>query len=114
MAELVIEDLTVRFDTPSGSVEVVKSLSLNMSSERIGIVGESGSGKSMTARAIMGLIRRPGTVTATRMAFDGIDLLAQNAASWRNIRGSRIAMILQDPKFSLNPVMRVGRQIASP
>jgi peptide/nickel transport system ATP-binding protein len=80
--------------------------------EVLAIVGESGSGKSMTARAIMGLIRRPGKASASRMTFDGIELLAQSAASWRNIRGSRIAMILQDPKFSLNPVQRVGRQIA--
>ena len=112
MAELLIDNLTVGFDTPTGPVDVVQGLSLQMGAERVGIVGESGSGKSMTARAIMGLIRKPGTVSADRMAFDGIDLLAQNAASWRNIRGSRIAMILQDPKFSLNPVLRVGRQIA--
>ena len=112
MAELLIDNLTVRFDTATGPVDVVQGLSLQMGAERVGIVGESGSGKSMTARAIMGLIRRPGAVSAERMAFDGIDLLAQNAASWRNIRGSRIAMILQDPKFSLNPVLRVGRQIS--
>ena len=112
MAELLIDNLTVRFDTPTGAVDVVQGLSLQMGAERVGIVGESGSGKSMTARAIMGLIRKPGTVRAARMAFDGVDLLAQNAASWRNIRGSRIAMILQDPKFSLNPVQRVGRQIS--
>ena len=112
MAELRIDNLTVRFDTATGPVDVVQGLSLQMGAERVGIVGESGSGKSMTARAIMGLIRRPGSVSAERMAFDGIDLMAQNAASWRNIRGSRIAMILQDPKFSLNPVLRVGRQIA--
>jgi peptide/nickel transport system ATP-binding protein len=83
-----------------------------MGSERIGIVGESGSGKSMTARAIMGLIPAPGRVSADRMEFDGVDLLRQSAGSWRNIRGRRIGMILQDPKFSLNPVMRVGDQIA--
>jgi Zn-dependent protease len=74
MAELSIDNLTVQFDTPSGPVTVVKSLSLQMGSERIGIVGESGSGKSMTARAIMGLIRAPGRVSADRMVFDGIDL----------------------------------------
>ena len=112
MADLRIEDLTVRFPTPSGPVDVVKSLSLQMGSERIGIVGESGSGKSMTARAILGLVRKPGSVTARGMVFDGIDLMGQSPASWRAIRGSRIGMILQDPKFSLNPVQRVGRQIA--
>ena len=112
MPELIIDNLRVCFDTPTGAVDVVQGLSLQMGAERVGIVGESGSGKSMTARAIMGLIRRPGKVSADAMAFDCIDLLAQNAASWRNIRGSRIAMVLQDPKFSLNPVMRVGRQIS--
>ncbi len=112
MADLCIEDLTVRFDTANGPVEVVKSLSLSMGSERIGIVGESGSGKSMTARAILGLVRRPGSVRVRTMRFDGIDLTTQSAAGWRAIRGQRIGMILQDPKFSLNPVQRVGRQVA--
>ena len=112
MAELVVQNLRVTFPTPAGPVQVVKSLSLKMGSERIGIVGESGSGKSMTARAILGLVRHPGTVTAGRMQFDGLDLMAQSAAGWRQVRGKRIGMVLQDPKFSLNPVLRVGRQIA--
>ena len=112
MADLAIDQLTVRFDTPSGPVAVVQSLSLHMGSERIGIVGESGSGKSMTARAILGLVRPPGHISAERMVFDGIDLLRQTARGWRSIRGRRIAMVLQDPKFSLNPVLRVGDQIA--
>ncbi|MFM9925781.1 ABC transporter ATP-binding protein [Variovorax sp. H27-G14] len=112
MAELLIEDLTVTYPTASGSVDVVKSLSLRMGAERIGIVGESGSGKSMTARAILGLVRSPGRSTASRMTYDGADLTRQTPAGWRAIRGRRIAMVLQDPKFSLNPVLRVGRQIA--
>ena len=112
MAELLIDKLSVTFPTPRGPVQVVKSFSLQMGSERIGIVGESGSGKSMTARAILGLVRHPGTVTAGRMQFDGLDLMAQSAAAWRQVRGKRIGMVLQDPKFSLNPVLRVGRQIA--
>ena len=112
MAELLIDQLTVTFATPSGPVQVVKSLSMQMGSERIGIVGESGSGKSMTARAILGLVRHPGVVSAQRMSFDGLDLTAQTAAGWRALRGKRIGMILQDPKFSLNPVLHVGRQIA--
>jgi peptide/nickel transport system ATP-binding protein len=112
MAELLIEDLTVTYPTASGPVDVVKALSLRMGAERIGIVGESGSGKSMTARAVLGLVRAPGKAKAARMAYDGVDLLAQDAAGWRGIRGRRIAMVLQDPKFSLNPVLRIGRQIA--
>lgn len=112
MAELLIEDLTVTYPTASGPVDVVKSLSLRMGAERIGIVGESGSGKSMTARAILGLVRSPGKSTASRMTYDGADLTRQTPSGWRAIRGRRIAMVLQDPKFSLNPVLRIGKQIA--
>ena len=111
-AELLIDKLTVTYPTPRGPVDVVRSLSLQMGSERIGIVGESGSGKSMTARAILGLVRAPGTVQAGRMLFDGNDLTRQTTSGWRQLRGKRIGMILQDPKFSLNPVLPVGRQIA--
>ena len=112
MAELRIDNLTVTYPTPSGPVDVVRSVSLRMGSERVGIVGESGSGKSTLARAILGLVRAPGTVRVDHMSFDGLDLTHQTAAGWRSIRGRRIAMILQDPKFSLNPVLRVGTQIA--
>ena len=112
MADLTINNLTVTYDTVAGPVDVVKSFSLKMGAERIGIVGESGSGKSMTARAIMGLVRSPGRVAVDSMVFDGLNLAQQSAAGWRHIRGRRIGMILQDPKFSLNPVMRVGQQIA--
>jgi peptide/nickel transport system ATP-binding protein len=112
MAELLIEDLNVTYPSPQGPVRVVKSLSLAMGAERIGIVGESGSGKSMTARAILGLVRQPGTVRARSLRYDGMDLLTQDAAGWRQIRGRRIGMVLQDPKFSLNPVLRIGGQVA--
>ena len=112
MAELLIENLTVTYPTPSGPVDVVQSLSLHMGAERIGIVGESGSGKSMTARAILGLLRQPGLVRADHLSFEGLDLMHQTAQSWLRVRGRRIGMILQDPKFSLNPVLRVGVQIA--
>jgi peptide/nickel transport system ATP-binding protein len=112
MAELRIDNLTVTYPTPSGPVDVVRSVSLRMGSERVGIVGESGSGKSTLARAILGLVRAPGAVRVDHMSFDGLDLTHQTAAGWRAIRGRRIAMILQDPKFSLNPVLRVGTQIA--
>jgi peptide/nickel transport system ATP-binding protein len=112
MAELQIDKLTVTYPTPSGPQEVVRSVSLRMGSERVGIVGESGSGKSTLARAILGLVRAPGTVRVEHMSFDGLDLTHQTPSGWRAIRGRRIAMILQDPKFSLNPVLRVGTQIA--
>ena len=109
---LDIEDLRVSFPTPAGRVEVVKGLSLTLGRERLGIVGESGSGKSMTGRAILRLIRRPGRQSAARMVFDGIDLTAQSERGMRALRGARISMVMQDPKFSLNPVMTVGAQIA--
>ncbi len=109
---LSIDDLRVSFPTPKGRVEVVKGVSFDLARERLGIVGESGSGKSMTGRAILKLIRPPGRVSAGRMVFDGIDLMTLSERAMRDLRGARISMIMQDPKFSLNPVMTVGRQIA--
>jgi peptide/nickel transport system ATP-binding protein len=109
---LSIADLKVDFHTETGVVRAVRGVSLDIGrGERVGIVGESGSGKSMTGRAILRLIRPPGVVTATRLAFDGIDLVALPEPAMRRLRGRRIAMILQDPKYSLNPVMTVGRQL---
>lgn len=108
---LSIEKLRVSFPTPKGRVEVVKGVTFDLGRERLGIVGESGSGKSMTGRAILRLIRPPGEVTAERMQFDGTDLTALTEREMRSLRGARISMIMQDPKFSLNPVMTVGRQI---
>lgn len=112
MAELIIEDLTITYPTAKGPVDVVKSLSFSMGAERVGIVGESGSGKSMTARAILGLVRHPGQVKAKQLSFNGVDLLKQTESSWRNVRGKEIGLVLQDPKFTLNPVMIIGKQIA--
>lgn len=108
---LDVENLRVSFPTPKGRVEVVRGVSFELGRERLGIVGESGSGKSMTGRAILRLIRVPGQVTADRMMFDGVDLLGVPERQMRSLRGARISMIMQDPKFSLNPVMTVGRQI---
>lgn len=107
-----IENLRVSFPAHTGRVEVVKGISFTLGRERLGIVGESGSGKSMTGRSILKLIRAPGKVTADRLVFDGIDLMAQSERQMREIRGARISMVMQDPKFSLNPVMTVGEQIA--
>ncbi|MGV3574800.1 MAG: ABC transporter ATP-binding protein [Devosia sp.] len=109
---LEVENLRVSFPTHSGRVEVVKGLSFTLGRERLGIVGESGSGKSMTGRSILKLIRKPGEVTADKLRFEGIDILDQNEKQMRAIRGARISMVMQDPKFSLNPVMTVGEQIA--
>jgi peptide/nickel transport system ATP-binding protein len=109
---LTVEGLTVTFPTPRGPVDVVRDVSFTLGRERLGIVGESGSGKSMTGRSILRLIRAPGKVTARKLDFDGIDLLKQSEGRMRAIRGARISMVMQDPKFSLNPVMTVKEQIA--
>jgi peptide/nickel transport system ATP-binding protein len=109
---LDIRNLSVTFPTAQGPIDVVKSVSFTLGRERLGIVGESGSGKSMTGRSILKLVRAPGVVKAERMDFDGIDLLARSERQMRDIRGARISMVMQDPKFSLNPVMTVGAQIA--
>jgi peptide/nickel transport system ATP-binding protein len=109
---LTVEDLRVTFPTSRGPVEVVRGISFTLGRERLGIVGESGSGKSMTGRSILKLIRAPGKVTARRLEFDGIDIMKQSEHRMRAIRGARISMVMQDPKFSLNPVMTVGEQIA--
>ncbi|MGB3899736.1 MAG: ABC transporter ATP-binding protein [Mesorhizobium sp.] len=108
---LDMEDLRVTFPTRTGVVEAVRGVSFSLGRERLGIVGESGSGKSQTGRAIMGLTPPQARVSAKKLAFDGIDLLAASAAERRALRGNRIAMILQDPKYSLDPVMSIGRQI---
>jgi peptide/nickel transport system ATP-binding protein len=110
-ALLDVEDLHVSYPTRAGVVEAVRGASFHLGRERLGIVGESGSGKSQTARAIMGLTPKQAVVRAKTLSFSGIDLQTARPKDWRNIRGRRIAMILQDPKYSLNPVMKVGHQI---
>jgi len=109
---LEVEDLHVDFATPKGLVHAVRGVSFSLGREKLGVVGESGSGKSVTGRAILKLVRPPGRVSAKRLSFDGIDLLACDERAMREIRGRRISMVMQDPKFSLNPVMTVGAQIA--
>lgn len=109
---LEVENLRVTFPTPRGDIDVVRGVSFTLGRERLGIVGESGSGKSMTGRSILKLIRAPGRVSADRLSFDGIDLRDRSERQMRAIRGARISMVMQDPKFSLNPVMTIGEQIA--
>ncbi|WP_136619825.1 MULTISPECIES: ABC transporter ATP-binding protein [Mesorhizobium] len=108
---LDVEDLRVTFPTRTGLIEAVRGVSFSLGRERLGIVGESGSGKSQTGRAIMGLTPPQARISANKLAFDGIDLLAASPRERRALRGKRIAMILQDPKYSLDPVMSIGRQI---
>ncbi len=109
---LVVDDLRVSFPNRDGGMtEAVRGVSFTLGRERLGIVGESGSGKSQTGRAILGLTAPEGIVTAKRLEFNGVDLLNCSPKQRRELRGGRIAMVLQDPKYSLNPVMTIGDQI---
>ena len=111
-ALLIVEDLRVAFPSRDGGLhEAVRGVSFTLGRERLGIVGESGSGKSQTGRAILGLSAPESQVSAQRLEFSGIDLLTCPPKQRRSLRGARMAMVLQDPKFSLNPVMTLGAQI---
>ncbi len=111
MTLLSVKNLRVTFDTEAGLVQAVRGVSFHLGRERLGIVGESGSGKTMTGRSVLRLIRPPGKIEADEMVFDGIDLMRASEPQMRALRGPRIAMVMQDPKYSLNPVMRVGAQL---
>ena len=108
---LAVEDLKVHYQTPTGLVRAVDGVSFELGREKLGIVGESGSGKSQTGRAILRLTAPGGRISARRLEFDGTDLLRADEKRLRQIRGGSISMIMQDPKYSLNPVMSVGAQI---
>ncbi len=111
MTLLSVQNLRVTFPTRQGTFDAVRGVSFDLGRERLGVVGESGSGKSMTGRAILGLVRPPGRVTADRMELEGQSILNLPERRMRKIRGRRISMVMQDPKFSLNPVMTIGDQI---
>ncbi|CAN7340620.1 ABC transporter ATP-binding protein [Burkholderia sp. CF099] len=108
-----IDDLRIAFRTHDGTMnEAVRGLSLTLNKgERLGIVGESGSGKSLTGRALLGLLPPAAHCTAKTMRFDGSDLLDMRADKRRKLCGQQMGMILQDPKYSLNPVMTVAQQM---
>lgn len=109
---LEVQNLTVKFPTRNGIFEAVRNISFSLGQERLGIVGESGSGKSMTGRAILRLIKKPGILEADHISLEGENLLHLSKKAMRQVRGHKISMIMQDPKFSLNPVMRIGDQIS--
>jgi peptide/nickel transport system ATP-binding protein len=111
---LQVQDLRVGFANPdTGSVvDVVHGVSFDLTREKLGIVGESGSGKSTVGRTLLKLHPRSARVQAKTLRFDGIDLLQADERQMMSIRGRRMSMIMQDPKYSLNPVMRIGEQIA--
>jgi len=109
---LSVRNLRVVYPGEEGDFVAVRKISFTLGRERLGIVGESGSGKSTTGRAIMGLVAAPGRVEADEMRLGEVDLLRLDERGFRRLRGKRVAMILQDPKYSLDPVMSVGYQIA--
>ncbi|MFZ5781679.1 MAG: ABC transporter ATP-binding protein [Pseudomonadota bacterium] len=113
MPLLSLRNLQTRFASDRGVVRAVNGVSFDLEEgEVLGLVGESGSGKSVTALSIMRLVPEPpGKVTADSMTLDGVDLLRLTEAEAREIRGSRMAMIFQDPMRSLNPVLTIGRQM---
>lgn len=110
---LKVSDLTVSFSTYLGKVQAVRGVSFSLESGKtIGIVGESGSGKSVTAQAIMQLIPSPpGFIEKGEIWFEGEDLLKKSKRGMRKIRGKKMGMVFQDPMTSLNPTMRIGKQI---
>ncbi|RPD96131.1 ABC transporter ATP-binding protein [Candidatus Pantoea deserta] len=109
---LDVQDLHVNFVNGRQRTAAVRGVSFQLGREKLAIVGESGSGKSTLGRALLHLHPARAQIEASRMQFGDVDLLHASAAQMRAIRGQRISMIMQDPKYSLNPVMRVGEQIA--
>jgi peptide/nickel transport system ATP-binding protein len=110
--KLEVQDLSVRFATRAGLVDAVRDVSFTLGREKLGIVGESGSGKSTVGRALLKLHPASARIEASRLRFGDTDLLSADERAMRAIRGARMSMIMQDPKYSLNPVMRVGDQVA--
>lgn len=110
---LRVNNLTTAFHTRVGTVKAVNDVSFEVHRGRVlGVVGESGSGKSVTARSIMRMVKAPGRIESGEVLLDGTNLLELREEAVRKIRGHQIAMVFQDPQAALNPVMKVGRQIA--
>src|ERR1700674_80616 len=110
---LSVKDLRTYFETEDGTVKAVDGISFELKQgETLGIVGESGSGKSVANLSLMRLIPNPpGKIVSGSVVFDGRDVLKLSPREVRDIRGKRIAMIFQDPMTSLNPFMRVSKQL---
>ena len=113
-ALLEVEKLNVTFSGRGGETRAVRDVSFTLGRERLGIVGESGSGKSTTGRAILGLLSGSARVSAQKLSLAGQDLRDLPEPEWRKLRGKRISMVMQDPKYSLNPVKNVGWQVKEP
>src|SRR4051812_23363897 len=109
---LVVKDLRTQFFTDDGVVRAVDGVSFTVGAgETLGIVGESGSGKSITALSLMQLLEEPSRIVGGEIRFQGRDLLRATPEELRNLRGDRLAMVFQDPMTSLNPVLKIARQL---
>ena len=109
---LQIDDLTVRYRTPGGEIEALSSISINVEKgSTLALVGESGSGKSTVALAAMGLLPQEAAIPTGRILFDGADIMTMPAEARRRLRGSRMALVFQDPFSVLNPALRIGEQV---
>ena len=110
---LEVKNLYVSFDTYAGEVQAIRDLSFEVHrGETLAIVGESGSGKSVTVQTIMKLIPMPpGRIKSGEILFEDIDLVKASPKKMRELRGGKIGMIFQDPMTSLNPTMKIGKQI---
>jgi len=109
---LDVNNLSVYFDTPRGTVRSVDDISFSLArGKTLGIVGESGSGKSVTSKAVMGLLPRKGRRIEGSILYEGRELSGLDSKGYRKLWGTELAMVFQDPMTSLNPVMKIGRQI---
>ena len=110
--KLEVKDLIISFRTTGGKVQAVRNISFDLyKGETLAIVGESGSGKSVTNRAVIGILAGNSIVEGGEIIYDGQDLLKISEDDFHKIRGDKIAMIFQDPMSSLNPIMKVGKQL---
>src|SRR4051794_11033074 len=109
---LEVTDLKTYFETPSGTVRAVDGVTFSLDrGKTLGVVGESGSGKTVLSRSIMGLLPKRGTIREGSVRFDGTEIGGLSAKEMRAYWGARMSMIFQDPMTSLNPVMKIGKQI---
>ncbi len=110
--KLEVRDLRISFRTVSGKLQAVRDISFELKEgETLAIVGESGSGKSVTSKAILGILAGNSIVEGGEIIYDGMDLLKIPEDDFYKIRGDKISMIFQDPLSSLNPIMRIGKQL---
>ena len=110
--KLSVRNLTVSFRTSNGRVQAVRGINFELAKgETLSIVGESGSGKSVTSKAILGILAGNAIIEGGEIIYDGKDLLKLSEKEFHSIRGDKIAMIFQDPMSSLNPIVRIGRQL---